>query len=99
MGVKLMQVLFYLMYKSSYVPRSVLVDWIYQKCPAEVFVLGVSSMYNVIINYLNFFLSCPIRNLTLSSLSRLFTIKIDVFSVLQVLIPTVVFSMKPITKN
>ena len=44
-----------------------------------MFVLGVSSMYNVIIHYLNFFLSCPIRNLTLSSLSRLFTIKIDVF--------------------
>ena len=65
-----------------------------------MFVLGVSSMYNVIIHYLNFFLPCRIRNLTLSSLSRLFTIKIDVFfSVLQVLIPTVVFSMKAITKN
>ena len=50
-------------------------------------------MYNVIIHYLNFFLSYPIRNLTLSSLSRLLTIKIDVFfSVLQVLIPIVVFS-------
>ena len=45
-----------------------------------MFVLEVSSMYNVIIHYLNFFLSCLIRNLTLSSLSRLFTIKINVFS-------------------
>ena len=44
-----------------------------------MFVLGVSSMYNVVIHYLNFFLSCPIKNLTLSSLSGLFTIKIDVF--------------------
>ena len=57
-------------------------------------------MYNVIIHCLYFFLSCLIRNLTLSSLSRLFTIKIDVFfSVLQVLIPTVVFSMKAIKKK
>ena len=39
-------------------------------------------MYNVIMHYLNFFLSCSIRNLTLASL---FTIKIDVFSLLQVL--------------
>ena len=36
-------------------------------------------MYNVIMHYLNSFLSCSIRNLTLSSSSRLFTIKIDVF--------------------
>ena len=43
-----------------------------------MFALSVSSMYNVIIHCLYFFLSCPIRNLTLSSLSRLFTIKIDV---------------------
>ena len=35
-------------------------------------------MYNVIMQYLNSFLSCSIRNLTLASLSRLFTIKIDV---------------------
>ena len=45
---------------------------------SEMFVLGVSSMYNVIMQYLNSFLSCSIRDLTLSSLSRLFTIKIDV---------------------
>ena len=65
-----------------------------------MFALRVSSMYNVIIHCLYFFLSCPIRNLTLSSLSRLFTIKNYVFfSVLQVLIPTVVFSMKAINKN
>ena len=56
-------------------------------------------MYNVIIRCLYLFLSCPIRNLTLSSLSHVFTIKMDVFSVLQVLIPTVVFSMKAIAKN
>ena len=56
-------------------------------------------MYNVIIHCLYLFLSCPIRNLTLSSLSRLFTIKMDVFSVLQVLIPTLIFSMKAIAKN
>ena len=37
-------------------------------------------MYNVIMHYLNFFLSCSIRNLTLVSLSRLFTLSIDVFS-------------------
>ena len=48
-------------------------------------------MCNVIIQYLNSFLSCLIRNLTLASLSLLFTIKIDVFPLLQVLIPTVVF--------
>ena len=64
-----------------------------------MFALKVSSMYNVIIHCLYLFLSCPIRNLTLSSLSRLFTIKMDVFSVLQVLLPTVVFSMKAIAKN
>ena len=40
-------------------------------------------MYNVItiiMRYLNSFLSYSIRNLTLASLSRLFTIKIDVFA-------------------
>ena len=56
-------------------------------------------MYNVVMPYLNFFLSCSIRNLTLASLSRLFTTKIDVFSFLQVLIPTVAFSIKAITDN
>ena len=48
-------------------------------------------MYNIIMHYLNSFLSCSIRNLTLSSLSCLFTIKIDVFSILEVSVPTVVF--------
>ena len=38
-------------------------------------------MYNVVMHYLNSFLSCSIRNLTLTSL---FTIKIEVFSLLQV---------------
>ena len=33
-------------------------------------------MYNVIMQYLNSFLSCSIRNLTLPSLSLLFTIKL-----------------------
>ena len=41
---------------------------------SEIFVSGVSSMYNVIMQYLNSFLSCSIRNLTLASLSLLFTI-------------------------
>ena len=36
-------------------------------------------MYNVVMHYLNSFLSCSIRYLTLASLSRLSTIKIDVF--------------------
>ena len=44
-----------------------------------MFVSGVSSMSNVIMQYLNYFLSCSIRNLTSASLSLLFTIKIDVF--------------------
>ena len=43
-----------------------------------MFVSGVSSMYIHIIHSLNFFLSCSIKNLALTSLSRLFTIKIDV---------------------
>ena len=47
---------------------------------SEMFVSRVSSVYNVTMHYLNSFLSCSIRNLTLASLSRLFTIKIDVFS-------------------
>ena len=41
----------------------------------KMFLSGVSSMYNVIMQYLNFF----VRNLTLASLSLLFTIKIEVF--------------------
>ena len=45
-----------------------------------MFVSGVSSMYKLIMHYLKSFLSCSIRNLTLASLSRLFTIKIDVFA-------------------
>ena len=53
----------------------------------------------LIMHYMNSFLSCSIIILTLASLSRLFTMKIDVFALLQVLIPTVVFSMKAITEN
>ena len=61
---------------------------------------GVSSMYNVAMHYLNSFLSCSIKYLIVAFLSHLFAIKIDVFSpFLQVLIPTVVFSMKAITEN
>ena len=56
-------------------------------------------MYDVIMQYLNSFLSCSIRNLTLASLSLLFTIKIDVFPFLQVLFPQLSFSMKAITEN
>ena len=37
------------------------------------------------------FCQCSIRNLTLASLSRLSTIKVDVFPLLEDLIPTVVF--------
>ena len=44
-------------------------------------------MYNVIMHHLNSFLSRSIRNLTLASLSRLFTMKIDVFPFLKVSIP------------
>ena len=39
-------------------------------------------MYNVIMQYLNSFSSCSIRNLTLASLNLLFTIKMDVFLLL-----------------
>ena len=35
-------------------------------------------MHIYIMHYLNFFLSCSIENLTLASLSHLFTIKSDV---------------------
>ena len=46
---------------------------------SEMFVSGVSSVYNIIMHPLNSFLSCSIRNLTLASLTCLFTINIDVF--------------------
>ena len=64
-----------LIYKSSYVLRSVSVHWMYQN-------VRIESFYNVqlIMHYLNSFLSCSIRNLTLASLSSLFTIKIDLFA-------------------
>ena len=45
---------------------------------SEMFVSGVSSMCIYIMHYLNFLLSCLIKNLTLASFSRLFTIKSDV---------------------
>ena len=57
-------------------------------------------MYNVIMQYLNFFLSCSVRNLILASLSRLFTIKIDVFSLFTSFNShSDLFSMKAITEN
>ena len=64
-----------LIYKSSYVLRSVSVHWMHQN-------VRIGSFFNVqlIMHYLNSFLSCSIRNLTLASLNRLFTIKIDVFA-------------------
>ena len=64
-----------LIYKSSYALRSVSVHWMYQN-------VRIGSFFNVqlIMHFLNSFLSCSIRNLTLASLSRLFTIKIDVFA-------------------
>ena len=75
MGVKLMYVLLCLIYKSSYVLRSVSVHWMYQN-------VRIGSFVNVqlIMHYLNSFLSCLIRSLTLASLSRLFTIKIYAFA-------------------
>ena len=51
------------------------VHWMYQKCSYR----DSSSMYNVIVHYLNSFLSCSFRNLTLASLGILLTKKIDVF--------------------
>ena len=36
-------------------------------------------MYIYFMHYLNFFLSCSIKSLTLASVSRLFTIKISLF--------------------
>ena len=58
----------------------------------------IGSFFNVqlIMHYLNSFLSCSIRNLTLASLSRLFTIKIDIFALFTSLWS---FSMKAITEN
>ena len=44
-------------------------------------------MYNVIMQYLNSFLSRSIRNLTLASLSLLFTAEIDVFPRFTKLLP------------
>ena len=76
MGVKFMYVFALpIIYKSSYVLRSVSVHWMYQN-------VRIGSFFNVqlIMHYLNSFLSCSIRNLTLASLSHLFTIKIDVFA-------------------
>ena len=45
----------------------------------------IGSFFNVqlIMHYLNSCLSCSIRNLTLASLSRLSTIKIDVFALFR----------------
>ena len=59
----------------NYVLRSVSVHWMYQNA-------RIGSFFNVqlIMHYLKSFLSCSIRNLTLASLSRLFTLKIDVFA-------------------
>ena len=44
---------------------------------SEIFISGVSSMCIYIMHYLNFFLSCSIKNLTSASVSRLFTTKSD----------------------
>ena len=86
MGVKLMYVFVLPDIKISYVLRPVSVHWMYQN-------VRIRSFLNVqlIMHYLNSFLSCSIRNLILASLSRLFTIKLMFLPFLQVLIPTVVF--------
>ena len=67
----------------------------------EMFISGYSSMYNVIMHYLNsFLLPCSIRNVTLASLNHLLKTKIDFlplftrFNSLQWS-----FSMKTITEN
>ena len=67
--------------------RPVSVHLMYQKCSYR----DSSSTYNVIMDSFNSFLSRSIRNLTLASLSLLFTIKVDVLPFLHILIPTVVF--------
>ena len=59
-----------------------------------MFVSGVLFNVQLIMHYLNSFLSCSIGNLTLASFSRLFAIKIDVFALL-----TYFNSMKAITQN
>ena len=65
---------------------SVSVHWMHQN-------VRIGSFLNVqlIMHYLNSFLSCSIRNLTLAPLSRLFTKKLMFLLFLQVLISTVVF--------
>ena len=70
-----MYVLLCLICKSSYVLRSVSVHWMYQN-------VRIGSFFNVqlIMHHLNSFSSCSMRNLTLASLSRLFTIKIYAFA-------------------
>ena len=75
MGVKLMYVLLCLIYENKLCTKICFSSL----NVSEMFVSGVSSMYIYIMQYLNFFLSCSIRNMPLASLSRLFTIKIDVF--------------------
>ena len=63
--------LFCLIHKSSYVLSSLDVS--------EIIVSEVSLilfLYDAL--HLNFFLSCSIKNLSLASLSRLFTMRIDV---------------------
>ena len=68
---------FCLIYKSSYVLRSVSVHWMYQNVRIRSsFMISVQ----LIMHCLNSFLPCSIRNLTFASLSRLFTIKIDVLA-------------------
>ena len=66
-----------------------------------MFVSGIQLInVQLIIHYLNSFLSCSIRNLTLASLSRLFTIKIAVFALFTSFNShTSLFSMKAITEN
>ena len=57
-------------------------------------------MYNVIMQYLNSFLSCSIRNLTSASLSPLFTVNIDVFPIFTSFNSrSDLYSMKAITEH
>ena len=64
--------------------------------------IRTGSFFNVplIMHYLKSFLSCSIRNLTLASLSCLFTIKIDVFALFTSFNShSVFFFVKAITEN
>ena len=91
--------MFRLLYKSSYVLRSVLVDWMYQKMRN----VCIENFFNVQCNntLFVFVFVMPNQKLDFVFFESFIYNKNGFFSVLQVLIPTVlvVFSMKAIAKN